>query len=197
MLMHKNEKLIDSIRPNLKVKPAEYANLTFQTLSEKIADDYEVIIKTCVVPSITSSSGLKMREIRVMACLGLYDIPLTPAHIAALLCYDPSTVTRAVSCLIEAGMVSRSENIHDTRSVILSLTEKGSSLAALYIQRVKTTFETLETMIGTSLSEEEKTQYLSILYKISNRAAHMRYYSKHLPRLSETLNHAVAPASDL
>ena len=110
---------------------------------------------------------------------------------------DPATVTRAATCLVKAGMVSRVKNIHDTRSVLLTLTEKGAPLAALYAQRIKTTYETLETMIGESLSEKERTQFLTILYKISKRTDDMRHYSKHLPDLNEYSDDAVPSAADL
>lgn len=185
MSKHRNLDLIRDIRPKLRVNPAEYADTTFQALSEKIADDYNVIIKNCVLPTIKDRSGLKMRELRVMACLDFYDMPLTPAHVAAMLRYDPATVTRAVGCLVKAGMVSRTGNERDTRSVVLNLTEKGASLAALYAHRVKTTFNTLEMMIEKSLSPEEKTQFLTILYKISRRTSSMRRHSARLPDLNE------------
>lgn len=178
-------KLVRDIRPKLKVKPEVYADTTFQALSEKIADDYEAIIKTCIMPSIGDTHGLKLRELRVMACLNFYDAALTPAHIAAMLRYDPATVTRAVSRLEKADMLTKKDNHMDTRSFHLVLTKTGIELANLYTRRVKTVFTTLESMIEKSLSRQEKTEYLTAVYKISKRTEAMRAYADRLPPIRD------------
>lgn len=178
-------KLVRDIRPKLKINPESYADTTFQALSEKIADDYEAIIKACIMPSIGDTHSLKLRELRVMACLEFYDAALTPAHISAMLRYDPATVTRAVSRLEQAGMVTRKSNHMDTRSFLLSLTESGEALAKLYAKRVKTVFTTLETMIEKSMSDHEKTEYLTAIYKVSKRTEAMRACANILPPLRD------------
>lgn len=181
MSKNSTDKLIRDIRPNLKTNPEAYADTTFQALSEKIADDYDFIIKTCVMPSIGETHELKHRELRVMACLAFYSADLTPAHIAAMLRYDPATVTRAVAKLEKANMVLKKVNKMDTRSFFLVLTETGEELSQLYTRRVKTVFMTLESMIEKSLSESEKRKYLTAIYKVSKRTEAMRAYSDRLP----------------
>ncbi|WP_034389220.1 MarR family winged helix-turn-helix transcriptional regulator [Hellea balneolensis] len=185
MSSHDTNKLIRDIRPKLKVNPESYADTTFQALSEKIADDYDAIIKTCVMPSIGETHGLKLRELRVMACLEFYDAPLTPAHIAAMLRYDPATVTRAVAKLEKANMVIKKENLTDTRSFFLVLTETGEALAQLYARRVKTVFMTLESMIEKSMTAREKTEHLTAVYKVSKRTEAMRACADRLPPLRD------------
>ena len=179
----KNYHLIRSVRSRLKVDPALYADTTFQALSEKIADDYAAIIKNCVVPSLGDAKGLKIRELRILVCLEFYDVPLSPAHIAAMLRYDPATVTRAVKCLERAEMVRREKDRHDTRSILLHLTESGLKLAETYARRAKATFDALEKTIKNSLTQEEKMQYLNMMYKISKRTEVMRELSANLPEL--------------
>lgn len=177
--------LISDIRPRLKVSPAAYADTTFQALSEKVADDYDSIIKSCIVPSIGETHGLKIRELRVMACLEFYEDALTPAHVAAMLRYDPATVTRAVTRLIESNMITKESNLQDTRSVLLALTDNGHELAKLYAKRVKTVFLTLESMIDIPLSTQEKTEFLTVMYKISKRTEAMRTCADALPPIRD------------
>lgn len=185
-MSHSNtNKLIRDIRPKLKVSPETYADTTFQALSGKIADDYEAIIKTCIMPSIGETFGLKLRELRVMASVNFYDVALTPAHIAAMLRYDPATVTRAVSRLEKAGMLTKEANHMDTRSFHLVLTERGIDLANLYSRRVKTVFTTLESMIEKSLSKQEKMEYLTAIYKVSKRTEAMLAYADKLPPMRD------------
>jgi len=174
--------LIKDIRPQLKVNPVEYADTTFQALSERIADDYNYIIKTCVMPHIGNTHGLKVRELRVMACIAFYDYSLTPAHVAAMIRYDPATVTRAAKRLADANMVIRENNEQDTRSIVLKLTEPGKALVSLYNQRIKSVFTALEGIMEKSLNEDEKTEFLTAVYKVSKRAEIMREYAAKLPK---------------
>lgn len=185
MSQNTTDKLIRDIRPSLSANPESYADTTFQALSEKIADDYDFIIKTCVIPSIGETHGLKLREIRVLACLAFYSADLTSAHIAAMLRYDPATVTRAIAKLEKANMVVKKDNKNDTRSFFLALTETGKELSQLYTWRVKTVFMTLESMIEKSLSEREKRDYLTAIYKVSKRTEAMRACVDMLPPFRE------------
>ncbi|MDA8708721.1 MarR family transcriptional regulator [Hellea sp.] len=175
--------LIKDIRPKLKVDPVEYADTTFQALSERISEDYSHVVKTCVMPHMGETHGLKARELRVMACIASYDYALTPAHIAAMIRYDPATVTRAAKRLAEANMVRREDNEKDTRSIVLSLTESGEALVARYNARIKIVFSSLEQMMSKSFSTEEKTDYLTAIYKVSKRAEIMREFAANLPKV--------------
>ena len=156
------------------VKPAEYTDTVLQSLSEMTSDNYTHIIKTCVMPYIGETHGVKMREIRILTCMELHDVPLNAGHIAELVRYDPATVTRAMSRLIDANMVLRKRAQEDTRIVTFTLTDSGRALLSLYNTRVKTVFTTLEGMMEKSLSEDEQAEFLIAVYKVKKRSRIMR-----------------------
>ncbi|MDB2437419.1 MarR family transcriptional regulator [Hellea sp.] len=165
---------IDGAEPASKVKHSDYTDTILQSLSDKISDNYDHIIKTCVMPHIGETHGLKMREIRIITCMELHDVPLSPSHIADLVRYDPATVTRAMSRLVKADMVLRERAQKDTRIVTFTLTDTGRALLSLYDTRVRTVFTTLEGMMEKSLSLDEQAEFLTTVYKVNKRSRIMR-----------------------
>lgn len=157
-----------------KVNPAAFADTTFQAFAEKISDDYTYILKTAVVPGLPGLGTLKLREVRILATLHFFEKALTPAQISDMLRYDPATVTRAVHMLVGKGKLTRSDNLRDTRSVLLELTPEGTALAEVFRKRLLVVFATLEEQIHVQLSEEEKTEFLHTMLKISKRSKDMK-----------------------
>lgn len=165
---------IIAFQPAPKVNPSEFADTTFQAFAEKISDDYTYILKNIVVPGLPGLGTLKLREVRILASLHFFEKPLTPAQISEMLRYDPATVTRAVHMLVGKGKLIRSDNLRDTRSVLLELTEDGRALAEAFKKRVLTVFATLEEELHIKLSDEEKTAFLNIMLKVSKRSRDMK-----------------------
>lgn len=159
---------------SLNANPTDFADTTFLSYSEKTSDDIAFILKKAVIPHLPKIATLKLREIRILACLSFFTKPLTPAQVSGILCYDPATVTRAVHALVGEGMVTRRDNIRDTRSVLLHLTDDGRALADAFNNRVKYVFEQLESKIDYPLSSEVKAEYLKTLAKINGRSKAMR-----------------------
>jgi DNA-binding MarR family transcriptional regulator len=56
--------------------------------------------------------------------------PLTPARLADIESVKRPTVTRVVAHLVEEGMVERSQDVHDGRSVLLEVSEAGREYLA-------------------------------------------------------------------
>ena len=161
-------------RPSLKVKPSEYADTTFQAYAEKIADDYDFILRKVVVPGLPNLGDLKLRELRILSSLDFFDSPLSPMQISELLRYDPATVTRAANNLVKRGMILKKNNRRDTRSILLVLTEKGQAMADNYSRRVRMAFKAMEKDMLHGLTDDEKTAFLNILVKVSRRSQTMR-----------------------
>jgi DNA-binding MarR family transcriptional regulator len=165
------------VRPELKVKPADFADTTFQAYAEKIAYDYTAIVRKLVMPGLPGLDGLKLRELRVLSSVDFYVSPLSPVHIADILRYDAATVTRAVDRLVAAGKMERTSNPSDIRSVFLTLTEDGVALSREYTTRIKATFAAMEEQLTFGLTEKEKTDFIKVMLKISRRATTMRELS--------------------
>lgn len=90
--------------------------------------------------------------------------PLTMTELAAAIQRDRSTVTTLVKKLHQLGYLELQENPKDTRSRLVSLTEKGNQLKAEFhpiSQRLSQT-------IWQGISAEERKQFRSTLEKIIN-----------------------------
>ncbi len=153
---------------------AAFADAAFQAFAEKMSDDYNFILKKAVIPGLPGLGDLKLREVRVLATLFFYDKRLSPAEISELLRYDPATVTRAVHKLVGKGKITRSENMRDTRSILLDLTEEGEVLARHFRDRVSAVFKKLEEETGTDLTDDEKAAFVNTMDKISRRSQEMQ-----------------------
>lgn len=161
-------------------KTLDYFDSTVANLSEIIGKDYFAIVREHVVPAFKDEVGLKHRELRILACLGYYDVALTPADLAALLRFDPATVTRALTILEKAGFLTRKVFKEDSRSVLVELTSEGRDLAERFTARVKDVLKTLENTLKEALTLEEKAAYFSMTAKLVDRYKEMRANSKYI-----------------
>lgn len=158
----------------LKYNPAQFADTTFLNYAEKIASDFTDIIKNRVIPEMDVDQNLKLRDLKVLASIHFFEIPISPAQIADILRIDPATVSRAVQKLEETELLNREENGRDKRSVRLKLTDKGIATARAYTEAIQSLFEELETGLLYGLSDEEKTGFMTVMVKISRRAEAMK-----------------------
>lgn len=106
-------------------KGAEYSDLHFLSLVEKIGADYVSVLKRDIIPQLDIATPLKIRELRVLLSLNDLNGECTSRDIAQDLRYDPATVSRAVKHLIEADYVIASPNEKDTRQLTLTLSDEG------------------------------------------------------------------------
>jgi len=158
----------------LKFDPIRFTDTTFQNYAEKIASDYAEIIKALVLPELESIGDLKFREIRVLASIYFFDVPITPAQISEILRFDPATVSRAVRKLEAAKLLIRQDDEKDKRSIRLKLTQAGLELSEQYTQQIDAVFGELESRLLYGLTAEEKTDFLNVMIKISRRAEAMK-----------------------
>ncbi|MGB0908214.1 MAG: MarR family winged helix-turn-helix transcriptional regulator [Maricaulaceae bacterium] len=168
------ESLATQTNGTLNFDPVDFTDTTFQNYAEKIATDYTDIIKAKVLPKLGDIGDIKFRELRVLISIYFFALPITPAHLAEILRYDPATVSRAVRRLEKAGKLSRQDNGKDKRSIQLRLTDEGKALAMHYTNTVQNEFKTLEADLVYGLSPEEKTAFMTVMVKISRRAEMMK-----------------------
>lgn len=165
-----------AVGPNggLKYNPAKFADTTFLNYAEKIASDFTHIIKSRVIPEMGVDPRLKLVDLKIVASIHFFEIPVSPAQIAEILRIDPATVSRAVRKLEATDFLIREQNGRDKRSIRLKLTDAGILTAKAYTEAIQKLFEELETGLLYGLSDEEKTGFMTVMVKISRRAEAMK-----------------------
>lgn len=78
------------------------------------------------------------------------------------LCLDHSTVAKSVRRLEDSGLVTRSRSQEDKRVTIVSLTQAGRDLMV----KVLDAWSRLETITTDGLTEQEKTLFLNLVWKM-------------------------------
>lgn len=76
--------------------------------------------------------------------------------------FHKSHATRAISKLVNDGLVIKETNLEDKRAYNLSLTEKGRTLA----KSVKAVFEEWDELVDTVITDEEKEMFANISKKL-------------------------------
>ncbi len=158
----------------LRYEAVDYADTTFLSYAEKIASDYNFIIRDLVLPQLSELNGLKLRELQVLVCVYFFTVPISPFQVAELLRINPSTVSRAVYKLENDGKIKRQNRDKDKRSHRLKLTDAGTKLAKQFTETVNREFKKLEAQLLYGLSDEDKTMFLNVMVKISRRAQAMK-----------------------
>jgi DNA-binding MarR family transcriptional regulator len=108
--------------------------------------------------------GLDIPEWRVLATLGFRNEACSAQYISDCTRTHKSTISRAVTALMERQIVERVENEADRREFRLRLTRKGRLLYEELIPRLLRK----EQEILSCLSAQEKKQFASLLGKIEH-----------------------------
>ena len=106
--------------------------------------------------------GLDIPEWRVLATLGFRNDACSAQYIAHCTRTHKSTISRAVTALMERGVVERVENADDRREFRLRLTRKGKTLYEELIPRLLRK----EHDILSCLSAQERKEFGRLLGKI-------------------------------
>jgi DNA-binding MarR family transcriptional regulator len=109
--------------------------------------------------------GLDIPEWRVLATLGFRNDACSAQYISDCTRTHKSTISRAVTALMERQVVERVENEADRREFRLRLTRKGRLLYEELIPRLLRK----EQEILSCLSAQEKKQFTTLLGKIEQR----------------------------
>ncbi len=118
-----------------------------------------------VARSYEDKFGLSIWQWRVIAVLGGAD-RLTAQDLASATAMDKVTVSRAVSALIERGMITRQKHESDGRSALIALTPTGrevyDEVAPIALKH--------EADLLSGLTESEVEQLSELLQRIESRA---------------------------
>jgi len=124
------------------------------TVSNAIARDYH------------ERFGLTVAEWRVMAVLGRFG-PDAATGLGARTAMDKVTVSRAMTRLIDRGLITRSSDSGDRRRVIARLTRKGKSIH----DKIVPVALAHEQNLLTALDRNEAATLDRLLAKLQDRAA--------------------------
>jgi len=106
--------------------------------------------------------GLDIPEWRVLATLGFRKDACSAQYIAQCTRTHKSTISRAVTSLMQRNLVERVENADDRREVRLQMTAKGKTLYEELIPRLLRR----EQEILSCLSTQERKDFAALLGKI-------------------------------
>ena len=106
--------------------------------------------------------GLDIPEWRVLATLGFRNDACSAQYIAHCTRTHKSTISRAVTALMERQLIERVENADDRREFALGLTRKGKALYEELIPRLLRK----EQEILSGLSAQERRDFAVMLGKI-------------------------------
>jgi DNA-binding MarR family transcriptional regulator len=106
--------------------------------------------------------GLDIPEWRVLATLGFRDEACSAQYISHCTRTHKSTISRAVTALMQRRLIERVENADDRREYALRMTRKGKSLYEQLIPRLLRK----EKGILASLSVGEQREFARLLGKI-------------------------------
>jgi DNA-binding MarR family transcriptional regulator len=106
--------------------------------------------------------GLDIPEWRVLATLGFRNDACSAQYIAHCTRTHKSTISRAVTALLERCLIERVENADDRREFVLRMTDKGQALYDELIPRLKRK----EQEILSCLTAQERKDFSAALSKI-------------------------------
>lgn len=106
--------------------------------------------------------GLDIPEWRVLATLGFRVEPCSAQYVAHCTRTHKSTISRAVTALLERQLIERVENAEDRREFVLRMTAKGQALYEELIPRLKRK----ENEIMSCLTAQERKDLASALGKL-------------------------------
>ena len=146
------------------------ADTIFEVLCSQISADYLSIIRSEILPEISSEFEIGVREIRMLLMIDYNDDLTSSAFLAGNLRYDPGTVTRASKRLVAAGYIARRKSANDRRTLYFELTPKGQELACNYRTHIRNRYTQLENASGEFLTDEDRSAILNVLAKLRNRS---------------------------
>ncbi len=108
--------------------------------------------------------GLDIPEWRVIATLGFRDEACSAQYIAQCTRTHKSTISRAVTALLERALIARVENADDRREFRLALTAAGH---ALYEELIPCLLRREQEILG-CLTPQERKEFARLLGKLED-----------------------------
>lgn len=133
----------------------------YEVLSSAVSSMYHDIQKIERVEM--AKFGLKGPHAQCMLAMSRYPAGLTASQLCEICDKDKAAISRTVSELEEAGMVSRDERNGSRYRALLTLTEKGVAAAKAVSERARVAVE----MAGVGLEDEQRQVFYQVLALIS------------------------------
>ena len=91
---------------------------------------------------VVADTGITPNEYAVLSAIGVMR-SVSPTELATLLRVPPTSVSRHIARLVDAGLAVRSPNPADRRSYLLELTDQGRAIVATIVPRFRDLLERL------------------------------------------------------
>jgi DNA-binding MarR family transcriptional regulator len=168
-----NDDMKNKLVPNDHMVVAIDVSSELETMivAEQVYRDYLDILKSSVIPEITKTYKLKIREMRVLACAAKLNGQISAADIATTLRQDPATITRSMVTLIGHGFVSTSESFSDGRSRVINLTDKGFNAVDTYNSLVQKALTRATIIDDTFMSADNLHTTKNMMIKLARRVS--------------------------
>jgi DNA-binding MarR family transcriptional regulator len=162
----------------LAPRPRNPAKTLTEGLDPALHISYQVTIVANLMafaerPQNAATFGIKTREWRVLGSLVRMG-PLTAADIVRIVHQDKGSVSRAVSALVERGLVERLENPRHAGSSVIWLTREGKKL----VDAIWPVFQEQAERMSSVLSASEQRTLCRLLDKLQVHAAALRLEGK-------------------
>lgn len=102
---------------------------------------------------LLNAVGLTEQQWRVIRAL-LDHGPLEPRQIGEICCLSSPSLAGILARMDDMGLVQRERLEHDQRRVMVSVTDKGQTLAAELAPQIEDTYAQLEADIGEEFAQE-------------------------------------------
>jgi DNA-binding MarR family transcriptional regulator len=95
-----------------------------------------------LVQSAVAGTGISPNEYAVLSAIGVLRA-VSPTELASVLRVPPTSISRHVARLVDAGLAVRSPNPADRRSYLLELSDDGRAVARTVAPRFRAVLERL------------------------------------------------------
>ena len=123
--------------------------------------DYVMQLSRLSRRTIRGSHHISRGAFKIMRILEENE-PIRSSDLATILDIRPSSLTEALNRMERHELINRVKDESDSRSVLVSLTEKGKSR----IEENKKTFQEISDKLQSVLTDEEQKQFASISEKL-------------------------------
>jgi DNA-binding MarR family transcriptional regulator len=116
--------------------------------------------------SVFAQDGLTPQKHAILMAIRYIEDPVTPTEVANWLDRSTNSISLIIDRMVKKGLVKRTRNLRDRRSVRLSITEKGNEM----LDKATTSGWELIQHILSPLSEDELVLLSSMLKRVRQRA---------------------------
>lgn len=115
--------------------------------------------------------GMMVKEYQVLKAIKLYKTNVTPTKINRILNSDPNYLSYLLKRMEKQGLIKRTKDMADHRSIRLEITAAGNNL----YRKAKKSAEKLPVTLLSGLTENELSTFVDVLQTLRIKISEYRY----------------------